>query len=103
MRTIAILGGGISGLTAAYELEKARRAGADIDWQLFEASNRLGGIIETTRIPTPEGEYILEGGPDGWVSDKPWARELAIELGLEADLIYSNDATRKTDILKTSE
>ncbi|MES2394018.1 MAG: FAD-dependent oxidoreductase, partial [Acidobacteriota bacterium] len=100
---IAILGGGLSGLTAAYELEKARLAGADIDWHLYEASDRLGGIIQTTRIPTPEGNYILEGGPDGWVTEKPWARDLAIELGLESDLIYSNDATRKTYILKSNQ
>ena len=99
MKRIAIIGGGISGLTAAYELELARKRGADIDWHLYEASDRLGGIIETTRIATPDGEFILEGGPDGWVSEKPWARELAIELGLESELIYSNDATRKTYIL----
>jgi oxygen-dependent protoporphyrinogen oxidase len=102
MKRIAIIGGGISGLTAAYELELARQRGAAIDWHLYEASNRLGGIIETTRHSTPEGEFILEGGPDGWVTEKPWARELAIELGLESELIYSNDATRKTYIL-TSE
>ena len=102
MKRIAIIGGGISGLTAAYELELARKRGADIDWHLYEASDRLGGIIETTRIAAPDGEFgewILEGGPDGWVSEKPWARELAIELGLESELIYSNDATRKTYIL----
>jgi len=93
---IAIIGGGISGLTAAYEFELARKRGADIDWQLYEASDRLGGIIETTR----KDGFILEGGPDGWVSEKPWARELASELGLEDQLIYSNDATRKTYILK---
>lgn len=99
MKRIAIIGGGISGLTAAYELELARKRGADIDWHLYEASNHLGGIIETTRHFTHEGEFILEGGPDGWVTEKPWARELAIELGLESELIYSNDATRKTYIL----
>src|SRR5215469_648319 len=99
MKRIAIIGGGISGLTAAYELELARKRGAAIDWRLYEASDRLGGIIETTRHSTPEGEFILEGGPDGWVSEKPWARQLAIELGLESELIYSNDATRKTYIL----
>jgi oxygen-dependent protoporphyrinogen oxidase len=94
MTRIAILGGGISGLAAAYELELARKRGADIDWHLYESTNRLGGIVETTQI---DG-YTLEGGPDGWVSDKPWARDLAIELGLERDLIASNDATRKTYI-----
>jgi len=99
MKRIAILGGGISGLAAAYELELARKRGAAIDWHLYEATGRLGGILETTRIATTEGTFILEGGPDGWVTDKPWARDLAIELGLEADLIHSNDVTRKTYIL----
>jgi oxygen-dependent protoporphyrinogen oxidase len=100
MTRIAILGGGISGLTAAYELELARKRGASLDWHLYEATDRLGGIIQTTRHTTPEGDYILEGGPDGWVSEKPWARELAAELGLEDQLIYSNDATRKMYILR---
>jgi oxygen-dependent protoporphyrinogen oxidase len=98
MKRIAIVGGGISGLCAAYELERARLAGAQIDWQLYEAGSRFGGIIETTRVESPTGEFILEGGPDGWVSEKPWARDLAIELGLEDQLIHSNDATRKTYI-----
>jgi oxygen-dependent protoporphyrinogen oxidase len=98
MIRIAILGGGIAGLAAAYELELARKRGAEIDWHLYEASSRLGGTVETTQIETREGHYILEGGPDGWVSDKPWARELAVELGLERDVIASNDATRKTYI-----
>jgi oxygen-dependent protoporphyrinogen oxidase len=100
MTRIAILGGGISGLTAAYELELARKRGAPIDWHLYEATGRLGGILQTTHHTTPEGDYILEGGPDAWVTEKPWARNLAIELGLEDQLIYSNDATRKTYILR---
>ena len=102
MPRIAIVGGGISGLAAAYELELHRRAGKPLDWHLFEASNRLGGTLSTTRLQTPEGEYILEDGPDGWVTEKPWARELAEELGLGPDLIYSNDQTRKTYILQPS-
>ena len=95
MTRIAILGGGISGLTAAYEFEKARLAGADIDWHLYEASGRLGGIIQTTQ----RDGFTLEGGPDGWVTEKPWATGLAKELGLEDQIIYSNDAARKTYIL----
>ncbi|MEO7029472.1 MAG: protoporphyrinogen oxidase [Acidobacteriaceae bacterium] len=95
MKRIAIIGGGISGLAAAYELEKRRQAGTEIDWTLYESSDRLGGTIETT---CRDG-FILEGGPDGWITEKSWARELALELGLEADLIPSNDATRKTYIL----
>ena len=99
MTRIAILGGGIAGLTAAYELELARKRGVPLDWQLYEASDRLGGILATERRSTAESDYVLEGGPDAWVSDKPWARELAIELGLESELISSNDAARKTYIL----
>lgn len=95
---VAILGGGIAGLAAAYELELARKRGAALDWHLYEASGRFGGIVETTRHSTAEGEWILEGGPDAWVSEKPWARDLTVELGLEAELIGSHDATRKTYI-----
>jgi protoporphyrinogen/coproporphyrinogen III oxidase len=95
MTRIAILGGGIAGLAAAYELEKARQKNPEIDWHLYESTNRLGGIVETTQ----QDGYILEQGPDGWVTEKPWARDLAIELGLEDQLISSNDAIRKTYIL----
>ena len=97
MRRVAIVGGGIAGLTAAYELAQQARAGVPIEAVLFESSNRLGGLIETVR----EGGFTVEAGPDGWVSAKPWARELAVELGLdsEGELISSNDADRQTWIL----
>ena len=44
-KRVGIVGGGIAGLTAAYELERARLSGAAIDWHLLEASDRLGGIV----------------------------------------------------------
>jgi oxygen-dependent protoporphyrinogen oxidase len=91
MRRVAIIGGGIAGVTAAWELA---RAGAE--FILFEASGRLGGIVETVR----ERGFAIECGPDAWVTEKPWARELAGELGLRDDLLPSNDATRKTYILR---
>lgn len=98
MKRIAILGGGIAGLAAAYELAQLARSGAQVEAVLFESSGRLGGVIETVR----EGGFTVECGPDGWVSAKPWARELAVELGLESELIASNDATRKTHIFLTT-
>jgi len=97
-RRIAIVGGGIAGLTAAYELSCLARDGAAVEAVLFEGSQRLGGLLETVR----EGGFTIEGGPDGWVSAKPWARELAMELGLGDELIGSNDATRKTHIFLTT-
>ena len=98
MKKIAILGGGIAGLAAAYELEQQRKSGKPIDWHLYEASGRLGGTVQTTRKSTADGEFILEGGPDAWVTEKPWARELAEELGLGDEMIASNDAEKKTYI-----
>ena len=87
---IAILGGGLAGVTAAYELARLREAGAPVEATLFEASGRLGGIIETVRA---DG-FIIECGPDGWVTEKPWARELTDTLGLVTQ--PSLDAQRKT-------
>jgi oxygen-dependent protoporphyrinogen oxidase len=94
MKRIAIVGGGIAGLTAAYELACLARDGAEVEAVLFESSARFGGIVETVR----EGGFIVECGPDAWLSAKPWARELAVELGLESELLGSNDATRRTHI-----
>jgi protoporphyrinogen/coproporphyrinogen III oxidase len=98
MKRIAIVGGGIAGVAAAYETAKQRRGGAAVEAVLFEASLRLGGIVETVR----EAGFTIEGGPDGWVTEKPWARELAEELGLGGELVPSNDATRKTYVVVDS-
>jgi protoporphyrinogen/coproporphyrinogen III oxidase len=95
VKRIAIVGGGIAGLTAAYELSQQARNGASIEVVLFESSNRLGGIVETVR----EGGFIIECGPDAWITEKPWAKVLAEELGLADEIISSNDATRKTYVL----
>jgi protoporphyrinogen/coproporphyrinogen III oxidase len=95
MKRVAIVGGGVAGLAAAYELARLARDGAEVQGVLFEASTRLGGIVETVH----EGGFVIECGPDAWVTEKPWARELAEELGLGTEVMASNDATRKTYVL----
>jgi oxygen-dependent protoporphyrinogen oxidase len=95
MKRIAIIGGGIAGVAAAYELARMARDGASVQVVLFEAGHRLGGIVETVR----EGGFVMECGPEAWVTEKPWARELAEELGLGDEVMASNDATRKTYVL----
>jgi protoporphyrinogen/coproporphyrinogen III oxidase len=94
-RRVAIVGGGISGLTAAYTLAQARARGAPVSEFLIEADSRLGGVIRTDHL---EG-FVLEGGPDSFISEKPEAAALCRELGLEDRLIGSNDDERQTYIL----
>jgi oxygen-dependent protoporphyrinogen oxidase len=92
---VAIVGGGIAGLAAAYELELARAAGVDVTYELFEAGTRLGGVIASSVV----NGSVIERGPDSFLTEKPAALELCRELGLERDLVASNDAERKTFIL----
>jgi len=95
MKRVAIIGGGISGLSAAFYLEKARAAGADIKYTLFESGKRLGGSIHSGRV---DGS-LVEAGPDSFLTEKPWALTLCKELGIDDQLIGSNDAQRKTYIV----
>ena len=92
---IAIIGGGISGLSAAFYLEKDRAAGAPVEYVLFESEPRLGGSMFSEKVD----DCLVEGGPDSFLTEKPWAATLCKELGLEDELIGSNDADRKTYIL----
>ena len=91
---IAIAGGGLAGLATAYQL-----ACDGVEFTLYEASGRLGGIVETVH----RKGFVIECGPDSWVTEKPWARELAVELGLEDQIILSNDQWRRTYVQQGSE
>ncbi len=92
---VAILGGGIAGLSAAWELEKARSENPDLDYVLYESSAKLGGSIHTEIV---DG-CVVEGGPDSFLTEKPAAARLCHELGIGDSLIGSNDAARKTYIV----
>lgn len=89
MPSVAIVGGGISGLSTAYYLAKA-----GISSTVIEARPRLGGVIQTEQICN----CIVEAGPDSFISVKPWAMDLIRELGLESEVIGSNDHERVTYI-----
>jgi oxygen-dependent protoporphyrinogen oxidase len=95
MKRVAIIGGGISGLSAAFQLEKARAAGSPIEYSIFESDQRLGGSLLTERV---EG-CLVEAGPDSFLTEKPWAAALCKELGIGDQIIGSNDAQRKTYIV----
>jgi oxygen-dependent protoporphyrinogen oxidase len=95
MKRIAIIGGGISGLSAAFALEQRRRAGQPLEYVVFESSPRFGGVIATEHV---DG-CVVEAGPDSFLTEKPWAGELCHQIGLGDQLIGSNDTARKTYIL----
>ena len=95
MPRVAIIGGGISGLSAAFALEERRREDAAVDYALYEGSSRLGGVLRTEFV---DG-CVVEAGPDSFITEKPWAADLCRQLGIGEQLIGSNDAARKTYIL----
>ena len=80
---IAIIGAGIAGLSAAHSLlERGHARGVPIRLAIFDAGTRAGGVIHTERI---DG-FLVEAGPDCFITDKPWALRLCERLGLADDL-----------------
>ena len=99
MRHIVIIGGGISGLAAAHRLiERRDESNEPLQLTLLEASPQLGGVIRTQHR---EG-FLIEAGPDSFISEKPAALELAKRLGLAADLIETNKEHRRSFIVRHS-
>ena len=90
---IVIIGGGISGLAAAHRVTELNPA-AQVT--LIEASDRLGGTIHTEH----RDGFLLERGPDSFISEKPHALALAKRLGLESQLIQTNEEFRRSFIVR---
>ncbi|HUA58874.1 MAG TPA: protoporphyrinogen oxidase [Verrucomicrobiae bacterium] len=91
MASVVIVGGGISGLSAAYYLAQGGAAST-----ILESRPRLGGVIQTEHV---EG-CTIEAGPDSFLAAKPAAVELANAVGLGGQVIGSNDHLRKTYVRK---
>ncbi len=91
---VAIVGGGLSGLTAAYYLKQR-----GIPATVIEARPYLGGILRTEHV---EG-CTVEAGADSWLAAKPAAAELLRELGMGGEVVGSNDHARRTWIWKRGE
>src|ERR1700752_5262865 len=93
MNRIVVVGGGITGLAAAHRL---REIDPSINVTLLEASGRLGGTIQTEQ----RDGFLLERGPDSFISEKPEALALAKRLGLESQLIETNESFRRSFIVR---
>ncbi|HEV7860202.1 MAG TPA: protoporphyrinogen oxidase, partial [Pyrinomonadaceae bacterium] len=99
VRRVVVIGGGISGLAAAHHLlESSRATNGKLELLLLEASPRLGGVIHTHRR---EG-FLLEAGPDTFISEKPEAVSLAQRIGLASRLIETNVEHRRSFIVRGS-
>lgn len=92
-KRVAIIGGGITGLAAAYHL---RQRGWTAPITLRESADRLGGKIVTDRI---DG-FVIEGGPDAFLSYKSRGLGLCRDLGLEARLQGTNEGNRRTYVMR---
>ncbi|MBO1205293.1 MULTISPECIES: protoporphyrinogen oxidase [Staphylococcus] len=79
-KRIAIVGAGVTGLSSAYFIKKAR---PDIEVTIYEASNRVGGKIQTYRT---EG-YTIELGPESYLGRKQIMTDIAKDIGLEEQLV----------------
>ncbi len=91
-----IVGGGIAGLAAAHRLvELSREREQPLRFTLLEASGRLGGTIATDK----QDGFLLELGPDSFISEKPWALALCRRIGLEQELIGTRDEHRATFVV----
>lgn len=90
---VVIIGGGIAGLSAAYHLQQAGQSG--VTYTLLESGDRWGGKIVTDR----SDGFVIEGGPDSFITQKPAAITLCRELGLEDRLLGTNEAQRKVYVL----
>lgn len=95
-RRIVIVGGGIAGLAAAYRLvDLNREKSLGLEVKLLEAAPRLGGSIATERI----GDFLVEAGPDSFITEKPWALRLCERLGITSRLISTQAAYQKVYVV----
>lgn len=98
---VTIVGGGVTGLSAAWFVqESARTEGLNLSYTLLERASRWGGKIHTEEVGGfGDRPFIVEAGPDSFITQKPWALQLALRLGMEERLLPTNDERRKVFVL----
>ncbi len=90
---IAIVGGGISGLAAAHRLVELV---PHVRLSLFEASNRLGGVLETIE----RDGFLIERSADNFLTAPPAAFELCRRLGIESELVPTDESRRRAFVVR---
>lgn len=100
MKRIIIIGGGVAGLGAALKVKRAAEAGADVEFVLLEKDDRLGGKIAGELIDDERGHWVVDGGPDSFLTAKPALHRIAKLVGIDGDKMPTDDSRKLTLILK---
>ena len=99
-RRVVVVGGGISGLSAAHRLQElAQEHGYPLEISLLEAGNRLGGVVRSQR----KAGFLLEEGPDSILTEKPWALDLARRLGIQDRVVGTLPEYRRSFVARGGE
>jgi oxygen-dependent protoporphyrinogen oxidase len=96
MKEIVVIGGGATGLAAAFKLKRAADEGHDVSFTLVEKDDRLGGKIASEI--TDDG-FVVDGGPDCFLTEKPAVHRIAKLTGIEDDKLPTDEARKGTWIL----
>ena len=101
MRRIIIIGGGVTGLGAAYKIARAASEGHEVEFILIEKDQRLGGKIRTEIVSDPleEGRFVVDGGPDCFLTEKPACHRIAKLTGIFDEELPTNESRKRTWIL----
>ena len=92
-----VIGGGITGLAACYRLQREAAARAiPLDITLLEAGGRVGGVIQTEH----RDGFLIEHGPDAFISTKPAAKALCEEIGIADQFIGTNPKVRRSFVIR---
>lgn len=102
MKQFIIIGGGIAGLGAAYKIRRAGDSGVDVSFTLVEKDDRLGGKLSTRYVEDPDtgGRFIVDGGSDSFLTDKPALHRVARLLGVFDEESPTADENKRTYIVK---
>ena len=96
-KRVIVVGGGVTGLAAAHRIQEvAAQQGRAAEVLLLESRDRLGGTIVTTH----RDGFLIEGGPDSFITQKPWAMALCRRMGIDNELIPTNPAFRRTFVAR---
>ena len=99
MKKVIIIGGGVAGLGAALKVKRAAEAGADVDFVLLEKDHRVGGKIDGEIVEHERGTFIVDGGPDSYLTSKPAVKRIANLVGIGEDTMPTDESRKLTLIL----